>query len=298
MAKKTKINWVDHTWNPWWGCQKVSPACANCYAESIARRYGHHVWGPTAPRRMLSDAAWKEPLRWNRAADQEGTKHKVFCASMADVFEDRSDLLAPRLRLWKLIEATPHLEWLLLTKRPENIRRMTPWGADWPRNVWMGVTAESQDYADLRVPVLVQQPAVVRFLSVEPMLGPVDLSPWRGLIDWVICGGESIRADRPLALEWVRALRDQCVEMGIAFHFKQWGKCQPPKPYGDTLAFNTPTTVKEFAILDGQKWDQFPVYRWRRTGEPMTLWDHLLAYDPDDASSNDTNLLQLRTRES
>jgi protein gp37 len=236
MAKDSKIEWTDHTFNPWWGCTKVSPACTNCYADAFAKRVGSRVWGPKAPRRFFGDAHWEEPLRWNRDAEREGRSQRVFCASMADVFEDRSDLDASRGRLWRLIAETSWLDWLLLTKRPENVSRMVPRKSAWPENVWLGTTVEDQKWAAERVPCLVQLPAAVRFLSCEPLLGPLDVSIWLGgrsisadewPIDWVIAGGESGARARPMDPAWVRALRDQCVRARVPFHFKRWGDWSP-----------------------------------------------------------------------
>ncbi len=180
MSDITAIEWTDHMFNPWWGCSRVSPARRFCYADRDAQRYGHQVWPRHGPRRMLSEANWQRPLRWNRDAQRAGTPAKVFCASMADVFEDHPDVAAPRERLWGLIEATPWLIWQLLTKRPENIAPMVPWGGGWPPHVWVGTSVENQRYADERIPVLVSAAALarIRFLSCEPLLGPVDLSPW------------------------------------------------------------------------------------------------------------------------
>lgn len=127
--KNSRIAWCDHTFNPWWGCTRVSPGCRNCYAEALSKRTGHDVWGQEAPRRMLSDAHWRQPLAWEAEAAQAGRPALVFCASMADVFEDRPDLVSERGRLFALIQATPHLRWLLLTKRPENVPRLVP--ASW-----------------------------------------------------------------------------------------------------------------------------------------------------------------------
>lgn len=234
MAKDSKIEWTHHTFNPWWGCTKVSPGCKHCYAEAWARRTGREIWGPKAPRRQLSDAYWRQPLLWNADAERGNVRARVFCASMADVFEDRRDLDEKRERLWPLIEATPALDWLLLTKRPQNMRRMAPWGDRWPANVWAGTTAENQRWADKRLPELLEVPAAVRFISAEPLLGPLDLRPWlegtrngRYAIDWVITGGESGPRARPMSPEWARSLRDQCRTAGVAFLFKQWGNWKP-----------------------------------------------------------------------
>src|SRR5712671_6808752 len=131
MAKNSSIEWTDHTFNPWWGCSKVSPGCNNCYAETWAKRVGEKIWGKDEPRRFFTDKHWDEPLKWNDEALSSGTRRRVFCASMADVFEQRTDLNPWRARLWKLTEETPKLDWLLLTKRPENIAASVRWGTTW-----------------------------------------------------------------------------------------------------------------------------------------------------------------------
>lgn len=200
---------------------------------------------------------------------------RVFSGSMCDVFEKRVDLDAPRQRLWHLIESTPHLDWLLLTKRPQFIKKMVPWGSTWPPNIWIGVTAENQHYADKRLPHLLSVPAVVRFLSCEPLLGPIDLSPHLGQgpakINWVISGGESMAGARPTALEWARDLRDQCVAAAVAFFWKQWGAWKPtdessvtsPKRRLVVVGSEMERLKKKEAgrELDGRTWDQFPTVR-------------------------------------
>jgi protein gp37 len=177
MGKATEISWTDHTFNPHWGCVKVSPGCENCYALTLAKMWGHDIWGPakTTPRRLFGDKHWQEPLRWNAEAEAAGERHRVFCASMADVFEDHPMLPPVRERLWGLIAATPNLDWLLLTKRPENIAAMMP-DRFWP-NVWLGTSAENQGYYNTRVPLLIQHSrrAAALFVSIEPMLGPIDV---------------------------------------------------------------------------------------------------------------------------
>lgn len=235
MARDSKIEWTDHTFNPWWGCAKVSPACDHCYAETWARRVGFDIWGPRGERRFLSDAYWRQPLRWNREAEAAGRRERVFCASMADVFEWDSALTPWRRRLWQLIERTPRLDWLLLTKRPHLANRLTPWGPYWPRNVWLGATVENQRFAGIRVPQLLDAPAQVRFLSCEPLLSRIDLEPWlqSGGIHWVIAGGESGPKARPSDPSWFYGLRDQCGEHATAFHFKQWGEWAPMDTRGD-----------------------------------------------------------------
>lgn len=226
------------THNPWWGCQRISEGCQFCYAESFDRRLGGDHWGPEVERRFFGDKHWNEPRRWNAHAAELGIRIKVFCASMADVFERRPDLVEPRARLWRLVMDTPHLDWLLLTKRPENFD-MLPWGwpdapRPWP-NVWLGVTAENQRRAEERLPLLLEADAVVRFVSYEPAVGPLDVSPWLyygmaasrrtndNSVDWVIAGSESgpgAKA-RPADLDWYRAMRDQCRAGEAAFLLKQ-----------------------------------------------------------------------------
>lgn len=240
MSDNSKIEWTTNTFNPWWGCSRVSPACVHCYADDQAKRYGHKVWRRHGPRRMLSEANWARPLKWNRDAERAGEPVKVFCASMADVFEDHPDVAEPRKRLWDVIEATPWLRWQLLTKRPENVREMVPWGDGWPAWVWLGTSVENQRYADERIPVLLRSGAATLFLSCEPLLGPVSLKEWltwedgsirypepeAGIagIGWVIAGGESGPKARPMHPTWVRSLRDQCVGTEVPFLFKQWGE--------------------------------------------------------------------------
>ena len=247
MGTKTDIEWTDHTFNPWWGCLEVSPGCDHCYARELARRFGRQVWGPPhrTTRMVTSAAYWRQPLAWNRAAAAEGRRHRVFCASMADVFEYHPQLDAVRARLWELIAATPWLDWQLLTKRPMHIRRMLP--SAWleaPRaNVWLGTSVEDQPRAELRIPHLVGVPARVRFLSCEPLLGPVDLEPWLGELHWVITGGESGPHARPCDPAWVRSLRDQCQSADVALFHKQWGGR---------------TTKAGGRDLDGRTWDEFP----------------------------------------
>src|ERR1035437_10015657 len=193
MGKNSSIEWTDHTFNPWWGCARVSPGCNNCYAEAWARRVGENIWGAKQDRRVFGEKHWGEPLKWNAEAQEQERRRRVFCASMADVFELRSDLDPWRVRLWNLIDENPWLDWLLLTKRPQNIENKVPWKNGWPDNVWLGATVENQKYADERLPILLQFPAKRRFLSCEPLLGPVDLSAWTRRrpkhlypIDWVI----------------------------------------------------------------------------------------------------------------
>jgi protein gp37 len=268
MAKNSKIEWTHHTFNPWWGCVKVSPACKHCYAEAWARRVGEDVWGARAERRFFSDDHWNSPLKWNREAQIEKVRRRVFCASMADVFEDRRDLDQSRSRLWALIKNTAHLDWLLLTKRPDAIGRLAPWTNDWPENIWLGTTAEDQKRADVRIPELIKHPARVRFLSCEPLLGPLKLQQWLGSrINWVIAGGESGGKSRPTDPGWVRGLRDQCAAAEVPFHFKQWGNWAPLNEAqenarvrqlasGERLVRMAKRTAGR--ALDGRTWDGAP----------------------------------------
>lgn len=229
MAENSKIEWTTHTFNPWIGCTKVSGACDFCYAEAWDFRFGGNRWGPHAPRTRTK--TWGNPVKWNRAAEGAPERPRVFCASLADVFDNHKSI-APEWRgdLWALIEATPNLDWLLLTKRPQNIERFIP--AAWrdrgcPLNVWIGATVENQEEFDRRVPHLRAVKARVRFLSMEPLLGSVNLDSCYG-IDWVITGGESGPQYRPANPDWFRSLRDQCARARVPFLFKQWeGVSQP-----------------------------------------------------------------------
>ena len=287
MGKETGISWCDHTFNPWWGCTKVSLGCQLCYASTLSSRWGYDIWGPKADRRFFDDKHWAEPLKWNRDAVAAGERRRVFCASMADVFERhmvqhvQEQLAFARQRLWKLIEATPMLDWLLLTKRPEHIPLYIPrsWLRQAPHNVWYGTSVEDQAAADTRIPLLLQVPAVVRFLSCEPLLGPVDLHDYLGWhmsdipddqkIHWVIAGGESGSGARPMHPGWARSLRDQCQAAGIAFHFKQRGEWTWDHPgplnlakrkehFQDDQHFYRVGKVLAGRELDGRTWDEFP----------------------------------------
>jgi protein gp37 len=280
MAKDSAIEWTHHTFNPWWGCTKVSPGCKHCYAETWARRVGQMLWGPRASRRDLSEAYWRQPLAWNAEAERLGERKRVFCASMADVFEDRRDLDKNRDRLWALIAATPELDWLLLTKRPHKVRELAPYENRWPENVWLGATAENQKWLDRRMVELSQINAKVLFLSCEPLLGPLDFSKWitaaeNGsvrLVNWIIAGGESGHQARPPNPDWFRSIRDQCIAAGIRFHFKQWGNWRPVTAQrvngykskalflsnGERILVANVGKKKAGRRLDGRTWDEFP----------------------------------------
>jgi len=260
MGEKTGIAWTDHTFNSWIGCQKVSEGCRNCYAETMAKRYGWvKEWGNDY--RRTSEANWKKPIQWARQAVRDGVIRRVFCASLADVFDPN----VPeqwRLDLWDLILDTEEiggLEWLLLTKRPENISEMFEYMMR-VTNVRMGVTAENQEMADKRIPILLDAWSGKNFVSYEPAIGPVDYrrygyiqwgsrymeidgTPWPNQIHWIICGAESGPNARPMDIEWARSVRDQCEAAGVPFFLKQM--------VVDGKLVHMPE-------LDGKVWDQFP----------------------------------------
>lgn len=254
MGSNSKIEWTDHTFNPWWGCAKISAACDRCYADSWAAVMHPGLWGPNASRRTFGEKHWNEPRKWNRQAAKFHARFKVFCASMSDVFEDRRDLDRQRARLWDLIMETPNLDWLLLTKRPHKIGQLVPWSSNrmpWPRNVWLGTSLEQQRWVG-RVNQILEHDAAVHFLSMEPLLERVDAGPLLkgGRIDWVIVGGETGIGSRPMNVEWVRSVRDQCVMHDVPFFFKQWGD------YGiDGVRRKKQENGKE---IDGRIWTQFP----------------------------------------
>lgn len=217
MSENSKIEWTDHTFNPWEGCQKVGPGCDHCYAETRNARFAGGVavnWGPGAPRRRTSDANWRKPLAWNaRHAEffaEHGRRQRVFCASLADVF-DNAVSEEWRDDLWRLIEQTPNLDWLLLTKRIGNVDNMLPVPFDFDRlypNVWLGATIVNQAEADRDIPKLLTVPARVRFLSMEPLLGHVDLLKWLDPFTCADCGFHGSEND---------AGPDGCCECGESF---------------------------------------------------------------------------------
>lgn len=266
MGKNSGIEWTTHTFNPWIGCTRISPACDHCYAADWDKRYhGGEHWGSGAPRRRTSIDNWRQPRKWARQARETGTRPRVFCCSLADVFDNQVPA-SWREDLWHLIRATPELDWLLLSKRIGNVRQMLPqdWGDGWP-HVWLGITVVTQAEADRDIPKLLDVPAALRFLSCEPLLEEIRFRPYslterpcpacwcedelgeprgtmshpincgwrkdegtaRGGIDWVIAGGESGQHARPMHPDWARSLRDQCAAEGVPFLFKQWGEWGP-----------------------------------------------------------------------
>ena len=293
MGKDSHIEWTHSTFSVWEGCEKVSPACKNCYAETRAIRFGHGgksgvhlpLWGPDSVRKFRSERYWNQPRRWNREAEAAGERHRTFCMSLGDLFEILPDtnpntpaMVEARERLWKLIEETPFLDWLLLTKRPENIDGLMParWRAagSWPFNVWLGATVESQEYAEKRLPVLLRQPAAIHFLSCEPLLENIDLGAWIHDIDWLIGGGESGADARPTKIEWARSLRDQAVAANKPYLWKQWGMWKPHIEMsdedkakfanaqtlfeGEELMVRVNNKKEACRLLDGEDWTQYP----------------------------------------
>ena len=279
MAENTTIEWADHTFNPWEGCQKIGLGCLHCYAETRNARFGGGVainWGPGAPRRRTSASNWQLPIKWDRASKAKGIRYRVFCASLGDWLDNEVPIewLVDAL---DVIRTTQHLDWLLLSKRIGVWRTrmqdaiahamltdrlvLAAWMADWvngkpPAHVWIGATVVNQEEADRDIPKLLAAPAVKRFLSMEPLLGPVELGHWIGTtkaigattfrdenniyrcdltgtpvdgIDWVIVGGESGPRARPMHPDWARSLRDQCAAAGVPYLFKQWGEWREPE---------------------------------------------------------------------
>jgi protein gp37 len=237
----TLIEWAHHTLNWWWGCNRVSEGCAHCYAEVLAKLFskGRCVWGKHGVR-WIRENAKRDARKILARAATATERQRVFVNSMSDTFEDHPGLVAARYDAFGFMEAHDEVDWLLLTKRPENIRRLSPslWLENWPAHIWIGTTVENQQCADHRVPELLSIPAKVRFLSCEPLLEGVDISAYlpnyvgdfpqrMDGIHWVICGGESGARARPMHPNWAARLRDQCQEAGVPFHFKQWGEYAP-----------------------------------------------------------------------
>ncbi|WP_420994083.1 phage Gp37/Gp68 family protein [Cupriavidus sp. 30B13] len=303
MSENSKIEWTDHTFNPWIGCTKVSPGCDHCYAEAqMDTRLGRVTWGPKGERMRTSPANWRKPLAWNARHKEffaeHGRRQRVFCASLADVFDNAVDPTW-RADLLQLVADTPNLDWLLLTKRIGNAHAMlddalselshglTKWAdAPWP-NVWLGATVVNQAEADRDIPKLLATPARVRFLSMEPLLGPVDLAKWIGYcertdkhgisrndagehilcerycgVSWVIVGGESGPGARPMHPDWARSLRDQCAAAGVPFLFKQWGEYLPWADFNDARIDDPPEQTR-FPTVEWQR------DHWEDAGYPM-----------------------------
>ena len=257
MAENSGISWTDNTFNPWIGCTKVSPACDFCYAETWDNRFKGERWGPKAARTRTKIRNWNKVRKWDRLAAESGAKTIVFTASLADIFDNHKSILPEwRSDFWALVRETPNLSWMLLTKRPQNIKRYLPddWG-DGYANVALGASAENQEETDRRTPVLMDVPAACRFLSMEPLLGPVSL-PADILrpdgISYLIAGGESGAFARKTNPDWIRSVRDQAHGAGIGFHFKQWGEWNAE---GVRVGVDTAGNM-----LDGELWqDRLPI---------------------------------------
>jgi protein gp37 len=250
MAEFSKIEWTDHTFNPWTGCTNVSPGCDHCYAEAWSKRSGHVKWG-NSPRKRTTEAYWRAPHIWQARADQfaaaHGRRQRVFCASLADVFDNQVDR-AWRKDLFELIKQCRGLDWLLLTKRPQNIKKMLPsdWGDEGYPNVWLGFTAEDQEHFDQRWKHVAAIPATVRFVSYEPAIGPLRL-PATGLLpDWIISGGESGPGARPMNPQWARDIVADCQREGIAAFHKQWGSYD-----NNPLVSESRRPMEEVRLADG-----------------------------------------------
>lgn len=254
MGEKSKIAWTDNTFNVAWGCEKVSPACAHCYAEAWAKRTGFDVWGKNGARRTFDEKHWREPWKWNLQAEREGAPIKVFCSSMCDVFEDHPILAQERLKLWPLIERTPYLRWQLLTKRIDKVMEMLPpaWTTHGriPDNVWIGTTVDNQEWADKRLPHLISIPAKVRFVSYEPALGPVDFTQWPS-INWIIVGGESGPNSSRFLYEWAQDTITQAKQIGAACFVKQMGA----NPWQEVDDIAMPWKLQD---KKGGDWNEWP----------------------------------------
>ncbi len=247
MAENTKIEWADHTFNPWIGCTKVSPACDNCYAESLMdKRYGRAKWGPGEPRVRTGAQNWRQPIRWNLSAAAGGTRPFVFCASLADVFDNE---VTPSLRadLFRLIDGTPNLVWLLLTKRIGNVNRMVTEMGGLPRNVAIGATMATQAEYDRDARKLFEVKEelspLFTFGSFEPLLEQVFIDGFAP--DWIIVGGESGPNARPMENEWAQSIVDQCAAADVPCFVKQLSS-GGSKPIKDIADFPERLRVREF----------------------------------------------------
>lgn len=282
MGETTGISWADHTFNPWWGCVEVggSPACgptadypgSPCYAKVWDKRTGGDHWGADKDRRWFGDQHWAGPVKWNRDAEKQQTRRRVFCMSMGDVFEGRPDQRPHLARLWKLILFTPWLDWMLLTKRPQLIAALYPmeWQRNPPPNVWLGATTETQFWFDIRWEHLKRIPAAVHWVSMEPLFEHISLPTdflRLGKRAWVITGGQSGGAALPMHPGYARGIRDQCVAAGVPYHHKQngeWVSVSEVEGKGPHCSFPDGAVVRRVGkdkagrSLDGVIWNEFP----------------------------------------
>ncbi|WP_414487086.1 phage Gp37/Gp68 family protein [Stenotrophomonas maltophilia] len=316
MAETSKIEWTDSTWNPWIGCTRISPACDHCYAahSAPARIQGVH-WGHGEQRRRTTERNWGQPLRWQRQSASffaaNGRRQRVFCASLADIFDNQVDVQW-LVDVLAILMQTPDLDWLLLTKRigivvnrlraaaayaaglPDSAE-LAAWIRAWvdgqpPANVWIGATVCNQDEATRDIPKLLAVPAATRFLSIEPLLGPISLRglaggqagslDWAAGLSWVIVGGESGPQARPMHPAWPQLLRDECAEAGIPFLFKQWGEWH-------TTAYNASTGRAVFRQLENyQHWINKSA-SWADGGICLDRFGNELRVDLDLAAASD-----------
>ena len=258
MGATTGITWTEKTWNPWRGCTKVSPGCDLCYMFRDQRRFGND------PEVVVRTKTWNDPIKWQRQAEAAGKTFLVFTCSWSDWFHKDADTW--RDEAWATIKRCPNLIFQILTKRPQLIAARLP--ADWGdgySNVWLGVSVEEQRFLWTRYRFLEDIPARVRFLSAEPLLGPLDLikpsEPGRPQCDWLILGGESAARNdetpRVMRYEWARSLRDQCVALGVRFFFKQWGDGLPSDQLNQISAGHQ-MMHHGGDVLDGRQWHEFP----------------------------------------
>lgn len=301
MAEVTTIEWTNEylktpvlwkgelttvipgaTFNPWWGCMKVSRACKHCYAETFANRFAPGLWGPSSVRKKFDAKHWNQPLKWNEECKKLGITRKVFCGSMCDWAEDNDQINAERIKLFELIEATPHLTWLLLTKRPELILQWIPpsWKSIPPANVWYGATVED-DKNIWRIDELIKVPATKRFISCEPLDTHISIikylrKPYQklsdpvfaykdkhgisGVIHWVICGGESGSKAEPLNPRNVKYLLGECIQTKTPFFFKQWGEWMPVLDdlMSPTMEFKRMGKSKSGRLIMGREYNEMP----------------------------------------
>lgn len=290
MGETTGISWTDHTFNPWWGCWKIADECKNCYADATAHRYVSQfgeLWGRTAARRFFGASHWNELHKWNRKAEADGVRRRVFVGSMCDWAEIHPDdeiavaMANAREQLWQAIRECTALDFLLLTKRPEDAAKLVPW-ADGktrpPPNVWLGVTAGTVKALRENVPILRRIPAVVHFISCEPILEDIPAIEWDAAlgggvtfdgdrvvdcpapIDWLIVGDESGHGARPAQVDWVRSAREAALRHGVALHFKQWAGADAMGISGRLPGAGKTSNKRKIhlPLLDGKQWAQFP----------------------------------------